>query len=195
MCRLLLVRHASCDHVGRRLVGRQAGITLNEAGRRQTDALAQRLAREPVTAVYSSPLERAMETAAPIADAHGLRPNPDDAFAELHYGDWTGRPVAELHADDTWRSFNALRSLTRIPGGELVLETQLRAVSALLHLRERHVDETIVVVSHGDVIRSALCYLLGMPIDHLLRLRIEPASVTEVAFGGAVPELVSLNVH
>jgi probable phosphoglycerate mutase len=194
MCRALLVRHALCDPVGQRIAGRLDGIALNARGVEQARALASRLSRETVAAVYTSPLERARETAAAIAQVHQLAPIPSEAFTELQFGAWTGRTLAELQQDSRWHAFNALRSVTRAPDGELMLDVQARAITELLRLRERHAGETVVVVSHGDVIRAVLCYLLGMPLDHLLRLRIDPASVNEIVFHGDVPELSALNV-
>jgi broad specificity phosphatase PhoE len=194
MCRALLVRHALCDPVGQRIAGRLDGIALNAQGVEQAGALATRLARETIAAVYTSPLQRARETAAAIAHAHGLEPVPSEAFTELHFGVWTGRTLAELQQDSRWQKFNAVRSVTRAPDGELMLEVQARAISELLRLREQHAAETVVIVSHADVIRAVICHLLGMPLDHLLRLRIDPGSLNEIVFHGVVPELIALNV-
>jgi probable phosphomutase (TIGR03848 family) len=193
MCRALLVRHAMCDPVDQSIAGWLEGVALNAHGRQQASRLAARLANEPIAALYTSPLQRARETAEPIARTHALVPIASDAFGELQFGAWTGRTLVELQQDSTWHAFNALRSLTRAPDGELMLETQTRAVTELLRLRERHVGETVVIVSHGDVIRAVVCHLLGMSLDHLPRLRIDPASVSEVVFHAALPEIVSLN--
>ena len=194
MCRALLVRHALCDPVGQRIAGRLDGISLNTRGLQQATALATHLREEPIAAVYTSPLLRACETAAAIAGTHSLQPIAREAFTELQFGAWTGRTLAELQHDSTWQTFNSMRSLTRAPDGELMLETQSRAVSELLRLREQHTDETIAIVSHADVIRAVLCYLLGMPLDHILRLRIDPASVTEIELHRDGVEVVCHNV-
>ena len=97
---------------------------------------------------------------------------------ELDFGDWTGRSIAELEAAEAWRGFNVFRSGTRIPGGELMTEVQARAVGALERLSRQHPTSTIAVVSHGDVIRAMLVYFLGMPLDLLQRIAIDPASVS-----------------
>lgn len=184
-----LVRHAAFDGVGRTLTGRTPGVSLNDAGRAQAHALADALAGESIAAVYSSPLERAIETAAIIADAHGLTHHACDAFAELDFGDWTGQRVEDLESHSAWRDFNTLRSLTRIPGGELMLETQARAAAGLLEVQKRHRDATVAIVSHADVIRALLGHLLGMPMDHLLRLEVAPASFSTIELHGAWPQV------
>ena len=146
-----------------------------------------------IAAVYASPLERAMETAAPLARRRGLAVRPLDAVIEFDVGAWTGRTLAELHGDERWRRFNEFRSGTPAPGGELLLEAQLRAVRALLDLRERHGEATIVVVSHADVIRALLGHFAAVPIDLLLRFEIDPASVTELALHDWGPRIVRVN--
>jgi broad specificity phosphatase PhoE len=189
MLRVHLVRHAAFDGVGRLMVGRTPGVSLSDDGRAQARRLASAFADEKLAAVYSSPLERARETAAAIADVHGLTHATCDAFAELDLGDWTGCTVADLESHSAWRDFNTLRSLTRIPAGELMLETQTRAVRGLLEMQRHHDNATIVIVSHADVIRAVLGHLLGMPMDHLLRLEIAPASYSTVELHGAWPQI------
>lgn len=189
MTRLHLVRHAAFSGVGRKLVGRTTGVSLSEDGLIQARHLAADLASEPVTAVYTSPLDRARETADIIAAACSASAVSSDAFAEIDFGSWTGADIDELEPDSTWRDFNTLRSLTRIPGGELMLETQTRAIVGLLEVQRRYPSGTVIIVSHADVIRSVLGYLLGMPMDHLLRLEIAPASVSTVELHGAWPQV------
>lgn len=180
MTTVLLTRHATGDHVGRVLAGRAPGTRLSEEGRRQAERLSEWFAARPVHAVYASPLERARETAEPIAQRLGLTLYEAPGLIELDFGEWTGRAIDGFGDDAAWRDFNVYRSGTRIPGGELLLEAQARAVAELLRLRERHPDETIVVVSHADIIRAVLGHFAGVPIDLLLRFEISPASVTEL---------------
>lgn len=189
MTRLHLIRHAAFEGVGRLMVGRTAGVSLNDFGRAQARDLSADLAGEPLAAIYTSPLERARETAAVIADAHNLTPVVHEAFAELDLGEWTGTVVEDLESHSAWRDFNTLRSLTRIPGGELMLETQTRAIAGLLEIRRHHQDETVAVVTHADVIRAILGHLLGMPMDHLLRLEIVTASYSTIELHGAWPQV------
>ncbi|HEU4629201.1 MAG TPA: histidine phosphatase family protein [Gemmatimonadaceae bacterium] len=193
MTTVLLVRHATGDHVGRVLAGRVPGTRLSEEGRRQAERLAERLAARPVRAVYASPLERARETAEPIAARFGLTLYEAPGLMELDFGRWTGRPIDGFGDDADWRHFNTYRSGTRIPGGELLLEAQSRAVAELLRLCERHPHETIVAVSHADVIRALLGHFAGVPIDLLLRFEIDPASVTELELHDWGARIVCVN--
>jgi probable phosphomutase (TIGR03848 family) len=193
LSRVLLIRHARCDETGRRLHGRAPGVRLNGDGERDARDLAARLAGEQLAAVYTSPVERARQTAGPIAGRHQLVPVQVDAFTEIDFGGWTGRTLEDLQSDEEWAAFNSLRSVTRAPAGELMLETQQRAVSALLNLRQRHQHQVFAIVSHADVLRAIIAYVLGMPLDHLLRLEIAPASVSVVHFHGRWPQLLHLN--
>jgi broad specificity phosphatase PhoE len=180
MTTFLLIRHATCDPIGRSIAGRAPGIHLNEAGRRQAERLAQRLSSVALTALYSSPLERALETAAPIAAAQGIDTEVLDGLNEIDFGEWTGKSLAELERVSGWRSFNTFRSGTRIPGGEHMAEVVSRALRELAWVREMHPGPARVVglVSHGDVLRGLLSHALGLPLDFMLRLELSPASVS-----------------
>jgi probable phosphoglycerate mutase len=180
MTDFLLVRHAACDPVGVAIAGRAPGVSLNEQGRLEAERVADRLAGTSIIAVYSSPLERARETAQAISQRHDLAVHDHDAFAEIDFGDWTGRTLESLAPDEQWHRFNTLRSATRIPGGELVAEAQLRAVRGLEALRCAHPSGVVVIVTHADIIRATLAFYLGMPIDLMLRLEISPASVSAI---------------
>jgi broad specificity phosphatase PhoE len=133
-----------------------------------------------IRAVYTSPLERAIETAEPIARRHGLELQQLQEIGEIHIGEWQGLTMQELDRRDDWRRFNTFRSGTRAPGGELMLETQTRMVRQLDLLRAKHPDETVALVSHGDPLRSALAYFLGIPLDLVLRVEVSPASLSIV---------------
>lgn len=194
MTRALLVRHALCDPVGHWIAGRTPGVHLNDEGRAQAHALAQRLAATALDAVYTGPLERVRETAAAIAAPHGLEPVIEPAFTEIDTGGWTGRSFDDLADDPHRREYNTLRSLTPPPEGEPFLDVQARAVATLMRCATRHQGRTFVIVSHADVIRAIIVHLLGIPADLLLRLRIDPASVTAFHFNGRWPELQYLNV-
>lgn len=174
----VLIRHGATDFTGTRLLGRDNQIGLSAAGHQEALELARRLTGEPIEAVFSSPVLRALQTAAPLSDALGLKVAITDAFTELDFGDWTGRSFSDLEDDAVWRRFNTFRSSTRIPNGEHLLDAQRRAVDQLEAWREEYVDKTIAVVSHADVIRAVLTYYLGAPLDLMLRLRLDPASVS-----------------
>jgi broad specificity phosphatase PhoE len=183
MTTFLLIRHGETDAVGRSIMGWAPGWHLNDSGRAQVKRLAERLAALPIRAIYTSPLERAVETAEAIGGPHGLTLRKDDDFGEFHAGEWQGISLADLDKRDDWRRFNAVRSLTRAPGGELAIETQARVVRKIQELAGRHAGETVAVVSHGDPLRSAIAYFLGMPLDFLLRFEVHPASLSVVEVG------------
>jgi broad specificity phosphatase PhoE len=180
MTRILLVRHAHHHAVGKYLAGTRPGLHLSDAGRAQLRDLVAKLHDVPLSAVVSSPLERTRETAEPIARDHGLEIEIEPGVLEFEVGEWTGEAFAALESNPEWRRFNSVRSVTRAPAGELMLEVQRRVVIALLGLRERFPNGVVAVVSHGDAIRSALLYFLGMPIDFLHRLEVSPARVSIV---------------
>ena len=193
--RVHLVRHGECDGTGAVLHGRAAGVALNRAGRRQAVRTARRLADEPLAAIYTSPVERAQETAGIIAALHDLTPITHDGFIEIDYGDWTGRDLRELDGDEHWRAYNVSRSTTAPPRGEHPLAVQSRAVEALEVLRRMHADERIVVVSHADVIRAVVASVLGFSLENSLRLEIAPASVTMLQLNEGWPQVLSLGTR
>ena len=108
-------------------------------------------------------------------------------------GEWSGLTYRELDEQSDWRRFNTVRGMTRIPGGELMVETQARAVGELDRLRAAHTNEVFAVVSHGDVIKAAIAYFAGMPLDFLWRIELDPASVSVIAFEGDTPRILRLN--
>lgn len=177
----LLVRHGSHDLLDKVLAGWMPGVHLNALGRAQGEHLAERLASVPLLAVYSSPLARAKETAMPIALRHGLPLRIRGACGELRLGDWTGRTFDELDRDPLWREWIARRSGVRPPGGEGMAEVQARIVCELEALRDRHPEGTITLVSHGDVIKAAVAFVLGTSLDHLHRFDLEPGSISAIA--------------
>jgi probable phosphoglycerate mutase len=193
---ILLIRHGTNPKVGKGLTGWLPGVSLNDTGRQQARTLAAELQTHSFAAIYSSPLERAMETALPLATQTGIAIIPEPAFGEVRFGDWQGKDYSEIELDPNWLSFNSFRSGTRAPGGELMLETQTRMVAGLLNIAARHSGETVAVFSHADAIKSAICWILGIPLDFHLRLEISPASVSTVVISqGSVPGVRSVNVR
>lgn len=144
-------------------------------------------------AVYSSPLERALETAEPIAHNAGVPVQASSAFGEIQFGEWTGRTLEELAPLPDWQRFNTYRSTTRIPGGELMLEVQARVLSELQGLQTKHPDQTIAVVSHGDAIRAAIAHYAGIHLDLMSRFEIGTASVSVVEVNEYGPRITLLN--
>ena len=191
---ILLIRHGMNDYlVTRRLAGRLPGVHLNAEGRAQAQALGELLASTPIAAVYSSPLERTVETAEPIAAGHGLPVVPLEAVGEAICGEWAGRAIEELLQTARWQQVQTSPSSFRYQGGESVGEMQARMVAALETLRATHPGQTVVVVSHSDPIKAALAHYLSMPLDLYQRLTIAPASISELLFTPAGPRLARCN--
>jgi len=174
----LLIRHGNCEPVGKYLAGRLPGISLNEEGRRQSEELLITLKGVELNAIYSSPLERALETATPLAQIRRIPITPCPSFSEVDWGEWTGRTIEDMKQVPDWRIFHGFRSGIRIPGGEFLIEVQARAVAELERLRLAHPDQTVAIFSHSDIIRAALLHYMGAPLENLLRLEIPPASVS-----------------
>ncbi|EMG35971.1 fructose-2,6-bisphosphatase [Desulfocurvibacter africanus PCS] len=193
MSLFLLVRHGHADNVGKAINGRNAGVELTERGRREVRELAERLRGVGLSAVLSSPLERARQTAAPLAEAVGVQVDVRQELNELNYGQWTGKSYAELQGDPRWKAFNSFRSGTRIPGGETMLEVQARVAGLMLALREEYHGSRVAMVSHADTIRAALMHFLGLPLDFVLRVALQPASVSVLALEEWGAELRCLN--
>jgi len=193
MTTFLLIRHGLTDAVDHRLAGIAPGTHLNDIGRTQAERLVEQLRNVPLTAIVSSPLERTRETADPIARDRGLPVETNAAFLEYDVGAWTGMPFTALDTNAAWHRFNTARSVTRPERGELMIEVQQRAVTALVDLAARYRDGTVAVVSHGDVIRAMLLFALGMPIDFYHRLEILPARISIVEFTGDLPRVLQVN--
>jgi probable phosphoglycerate mutase len=195
MTTFLLIRHALCDPVGRSIAGRQPGVHLNEVGCRQAEQLAERLKPVALDGIYSSPLERALETARPIGLAKRLQVQTAEAWNEIDFGEWTGQALADLDAIPEWRRFNSFRSSSRIPGGENMAELLGRVLRELDRLRDLHPAPAacVAIVSHGDVLRSLVAHALGIPLDLLHRLEISPASITILELTGEGARLRLLN--
>ena len=164
--------------VGHSLSGRLPGVHLNEAGRRQAEDLAEHLNRKGIQQLWSSPLERARETAAPLAKRLALKVQPSEALTDLDFGDWTNRPIAELQPLPQWQQWNLFRAGVRIPNGELMTEVQGRMVGELERLSRASPEACIALFTHNDPIRAVLAHYLGMPLDLMQRLEIDPASVS-----------------
>ena len=189
MSRVILVRHGSHDRLNRILCGRMPGVSLGEQGRREAEALAPALAGFGASALLSSPRTRTLETARPMAKALGLAISEEPGLDEIDFGDWTGRPFAELAADPLWQAWNAHRANNRPPRGESMGEAQARALATL----STRPEECLIAISHGDVIRAVLLGILGLSIDAYDRLVIEPASISVVELWSGGGRVCSVN--
>ncbi|MGW8319227.1 MAG: MSMEG_4193 family putative phosphomutase [Candidatus Promineifilaceae bacterium] len=188
MVTVLLIRHGQNDWVSKkRLAGWTPGVHLNEEGQQQVRDLAQRLDRLPIKAIYSSPLERCMETAAAVAEVQGLEVVPLESVGEVRYGKWEGKKIKKLAKKREWYAVQHYPSRFRFPEGEWLSEVQDRAVMAVEELSRKHEKEIIAVVSHADVIKLVLAHYLGIHIDLFQRLAVSPASVSVVALGPGGP--------
>jgi len=191
---VLLVRHGLTTTTGTVLPGRAPGLHLSEAGRSEAEAAAARIgALGGVRAVYASPLERAAETAAPIARATGRRVRTVEGLNECDFGAWTGRKLAELRRLAAWRQVQHTPSAFRFPGGESFAEMQTRICDTLGQLAARHRGGAIVAVSHADPIKAAVAQAVGTPLDLFQRLVVSPCSVTVIAYGGDGPVVLTVN--
>ena len=193
MTTFFLIRHASCSGLGQTLWGRTAGVCLDETGKVQAQRLAERFRGITLEAIYSSPLERALETAETIARTMKIEVNKSPAFDEIDFGEWSGKSFDTLASNEVWRRFNTDRSTTRIPGGESFLEVQTRVVTELERLSRQHNNARVAVVSHADVIKAAVGYFAATPIDLLHRIEISPCSVSAVAIDKASVRLLAVN--
>jgi probable phosphomutase (TIGR03848 family) len=191
----VLVRHGRTPTTGKVLPGRAPGLHLAEDGRRQAAAVAGRIAtlRRAPTAVYASPLERAMETAAPIARALHLRVRTAAGLLECDFGDWTGARLSALRRRREWRAVQVTPSTFRFPGGESFAEMQTRTWGAVLDLGDRPRGETIVAVSHADPIKAVVATALGVPLDLFQRAVISTCSVSVVLVGSGAPLVLCVN--
>ena len=194
MYRMLLIRHGATDLMSDRLCGRMPGVPLNSEGRSQAETLGRSLREEVrLAAVYSSPMERAVETARYVAEPQGLSIAIEEGVNELDFGDWMGLSFQDLHGLPDWKEYNRRRALHPAPDGESLLEVQARAWKSLSTIVQNHSNETIAVVTHGDVIRALVILFLGMSLDNILRLAISPASATAIDFNGGGATISYLN--
>ena len=178
---LLLIRHGENDTVGKRLAGRTAGVHLNSKGHEQAAALVPVLAKAPITAVYSSPLERAVETAQPLAAALGLEVQIRPGLIEIDYGTFRWKTIKQLHRMKLWKDVLGNPAIVCFPGGESFVEAQARVVAELEAIAALHSEEDLVVCfTHADIIRLATAYYLQMPLNAYSRLNANTTSITVI---------------
>jgi probable phosphoglycerate mutase len=189
-----LVRHGHYGLLGHALAGRLGGYSLSDEGRAQAEAVAGALADHPIVAVVSSPLERTRETAAPIAARLGLDVQIDPDVIEIDFGEWTGRSFESLREWSGWASFSRFRSTARVPGGESMLAVQARSLAAVVRWREAVPDGDVVIVSHGDVIKSILAHFLTIPLDMFRRFDVAPASRSVVQLYDEDARVLAVNL-
>lgn len=196
---ILLIRHAENDLMKQgRMGGRMPGVHLNDEGRvhaqATADALAQRLNDITPKGVYSSPLERTVETAELIAARFGLPVIPCEGLLETDAGQWSGKTVKSVSRLKLWKIVQQSPSTFQFPGGESFIQCQQRIVAEIEALRSLHDPKDLVLcVSHADPIKLAIAYYLGISLDHFQRLVVGPASVTVLQLGEKSVQLLGLN--
>lgn len=188
---VLLVRHGQTGTTGQVLPGRAPGLGLADTGRAQAEAVAERIGRlKRVAAVYASPMQRAQETAAPIAAAVKREVVTDDGLDECDFGTWTGRKLADLRKRKDWSEVQHHPSRFRFPDGESFGEMQIRMVEAVDTIGARHPGKVVVAVSHADTIKAAVSHAMGAHLDLFQRIVISPCAVSALLVGGTGPPLV-----
>jgi probable phosphomutase (TIGR03848 family) len=191
---VLLVRHGQTPTTGTLLPGRAPGLHLADQGREQAAAAAVRIGELPrVDAIYASPLERARETAAPIAKARGLRVQVDKGLLECDFGEWTGGELKVLFKKPEWTTVQRYPSGFRFPGGESFTDMQARMVDAVERLMARHRGGVVVAVSHADPIKAVVAHALGTHLDLFQRIVISTCSITAIAYAATGPAVLTVN--
>ena len=191
---VLLVRHGQTPTTGKVLPGRAAGLHLADAGREQAQRAAARIAELPkVDAIYASPLERARETAAPIAAARNMKVRIDKGLLECDFGDWTGAELAALMKKPEWQTVQRAPSTFTFPNGESFTAMQTRIVSAVDRIRAAHPGGVVVCVSHADPIKALVAHAMGTHIDLFQRIVISTCSITAIAYGTGAPVVLTVN--
>jgi len=191
----LLVRHGSTPTTGKVLPGRAVGLHLSDEGRRQATATAERIAamKRPPVAIYSSPLERACETAQPLSELLGLPVQIEPGLLECDFGEWTGAELKDLRRKREWRTVQWLPSAFEFPEGESFTSMQNRIVSTIDGLAKVHSGKTFVAVSHADPIKAAVAAVAGVPLDLFQRFVVSPCSVTALVRGAESSHVLCVN--
>lgn len=195
MTQLLLIRHAVNDFVKTgKLAGWTPGVHLNEEGLAQAEALGQRLAGASIDTIYASPLERTMETAQAIQRHHShLTIVQSSDIGEVRYGDWEGMAISALQSRKMWHLVQEYPSRAYFPNGEAMRDVQIRAVNAVERIAAAHPRQTVVIVSHADLIKMILAHYLGMHLDNFQRIVVSPASINTLMLGYGRPYVAGMN--
>jgi len=192
---LLLIRHGENDYTKKhKLAGHLPNVHLNERGQKQAQDLAQALKDVPIKAIYSSPLERALETATPIAEARNLKLEIEKDLIETNVGKWQGRSLAALNLNKHWKIIQHAPSRAQFPEGETFYECQARVVSALDKICAAYKPRDIITcVFHADPIKLAIAHYLGLPLDQFQRLGCDTGSISALYLSEMGANLLKLN--
>ena len=191
---VLLVRHGLTPTTGVKLPGRARGLHLSDEGRRQAECAAARIAKiAKVVAIYSSPLERARETAQTIAKARNMAVRIERGLLELDIGKWTGMALKDAGSKPEWKAVQQHPSGFRFPDGESFTEMQTRITGAIARMVARHAGRIVVAVSHADPIKAAVAHALGTPLDLFQRIMIGTASISAIAYRPSGVAVLTVN--
>jgi probable phosphomutase (TIGR03848 family) len=188
-----LVRHGVTSHTGHRLSGRMPDVHLSDAGRSEAQVAASSLEKVRLKSIYSSPIDRCLETARVIAGKQGLSVRTRRDLAEVEYGAWTNRSLKVVSRTKLWSSVQRWPAGVRFPEGESFVEIQSRGVAVLEDLRLRHPKDRICIVSHGDVIRLVMAHYMGIHLDLFQRIAVTPASISVLSVTDSGPLVLTLN--
>jgi len=194
MTDVYLVRHSVTSHTGHRITGWLPGVSLSDDGRTEAEAAAEALAAVPFKAVFSSPIDRTMETAKIIAERHRIEVTVSEALGEVRYGRWTNRSIKALARTKLWSQVQRWPSGARFPEGESLREVQERGVGEIERIRSLHPRSQVCCVSHADTIRLIVAHYLGVHIDLFQRIVVGPASITVVSVGQEGPRVLAMNL-
>jgi probable phosphomutase (TIGR03848 family) len=189
---ILLIRHGRAEFKAGHLYGWTPGVCLSEAGRDEAKRLGQRLEDIKFVAAYSSPLERATETAAIALEGRKIEIQIEERLGEVKYGKWQGRSYKSLMKTPLWRVVQRMPSQARFPDGESLLEMQRRGVDGIEAIRKKHRKGTIAVFSHADMIKAVVAHYLGLHLDLFQRISVDTASVTAIAFFNDFPRVMRI---
>jgi probable phosphomutase (TIGR03848 family) len=195
MTTILLIRHGETAYITNgRLAGRIPGVPLNDKGRQEAARLAEALATALIKAIYSSPIQRAVETAEPLAKELNLPITIHPGLIETNAGDWQGKTIKQVKRLKLWKLVMEHPSQFCVPGGEYFADTQKRIVADLDALSTEHDEKELVACfSHGDPIKLAVAHYLGMPLDAFQRINIDTGSMTILRLGYGRAHLGPIN--
>jgi len=195
MTTILLIRHGENEYVAKgRLAGRLPGVHLNDKGKKQAETVAKAFAKAPIEAVYSSPMERCMETAQPLANALKLEVIPREGLIEVDFGKWQDKTLKQLRRRKLWKVVQSNPSRMKFPGGETFSNAQARIVQDIEALAKKHNPKDLIACfSHSDLIKLAISYYLGQPIDLFQRIMIAPASISTIHLGEMGAQIININ--
>ena len=194
---VLLIRHGETDFVKTgKMAGRTPGVHLNDKGIHEAQELASCLKEAPIKLIYSSPMERTLETARPLAKALELKIKKSGGLIETDIGDWKGLEIKKAKKLPEWKTVQTAPSRFKFPGGESFVDAQLRLVKTLEDIISHQTDDALMACfSHADPIRLILAYYLGMSLDHFQRLSCQTGSVSVLKFNKQNVMILGMNLR